>query len=526
MTAMAAPPEALGAITEGPPGPPQAKPPDEHGFQGALEDSLARTATAEGHKEAESGESVPTSGPASSAQEITSSASPGDQSATADSTSGPQSSTAPVAGKAHGHGRHQTPSSANAANQVTVDGPVQREENTASTSGEVTDGSASSAVDAQSIAGASLKVTANATGNPPTLSQSTGTEVTSTDVATAQKSAAAQAEAPVSSITQVPPSSNGETSHSPSADMAAAGDVVALSDSSSGAPAQGTSSGAPAEDTSNGAGSNASTSVRPQMPWLDASTPAGGTQAGSKTPVDAGAAPVSPLLEGTSKDAHLPPGVASTQSSTTPVAHSAIANRLSPVSQSMTATTQAATSAEASSNGVSTGGQAVSGTPDLAAPTTSPAANSTPWSDGANLQQTIETIHATVALASRQGAASAQIQLEPAELGVVKIHLTQTSEGLLARVSAETAAGAQAIASGQGELHQTLSSLGISLLRLDLGGSFARQEAQARGNAPQGSHQQAGRLGDIGEQPEEADAVTSVTAVSLSPNSALIDVLA
>jgi flagellar hook-length control protein FliK len=155
-----------------------------------------------------------------------------------------------------------------------------------------------------------------------------------------------------------------------------------------------------------------------------------------------------------------------------------------------------------------------------AAPTAG--AQALPFTYGANMQETIETIHATVALASRLGAAQAQISLEPAELGAVRIHLAQTSEGLVARVSAETVAGAQAIASGQSELQNTLSSLGVSLLRLDVG-SFAQQQPQAGGQSPQGPHQQ--RTGST-HASAEAEEIASTSTVSLSPNSALIDVLA
>jgi flagellar hook-length control protein FliK len=141
------------------------------------------------------------------------------------------------------------------------------------------------------------------------------------------------------------------------------------------------------------------------------------------------------------------------------------------------------------------------------------------------MQETIETIHATLALASRQGAAQAQISLEPAELGAVRIHLTQTSEGLTARVSAETVAGAQAIASGQSELHNTLSSLGISLLRLDVG-AFAHQEAHTGGQSPQQSRQARPQAapGALTQDAEETS--TTSGTISLSSNSALIDVLA
>ena len=46
-------------------------------------------------------------------------------------------------------------------------------------------------------------------------------------------------------------------------------------------------------------------------------------------------------------------------------------------------------------------------------------------------------------------------------------------------MSAETPAAAQALADGRSELHQSLSSLGVSLLRLDIG-SFGQSEARDR----------------------------------------------
>ena len=74
-----------------------------------------------------------------------------------------------------------------------------------------------------------------------------------------------------------------------------------------------------------------------------------------------------------------------------------------------------------------------------------------------------------------RGATQARIALQPDELGQISIHLSQTSEGLLARVTADTAAAAQALADGRAELHQSLSSLGVSLLRLDIGSSGQSQ---------------------------------------------------
>jgi flagellar hook-length control protein FliK len=193
-----------------------------------------------------------------------------------------------------------------------------------------------------------------------------------------------------------------------------------------------------------------------------------------------------------------------------------------------------ATEGEApSSSATGTSFQALDGSPSASvtatgAPSDQPqlqANSSTTASYAPRMQQAIETIHATVALASRQGAAQAQISLEPAELGAVKIHLTQTSEGLIARVSAQTAAGAEAIASGRSELHSTLSSLGVSLLRLDIG-SFSGQQTNRGGHAPADLQRQSKqeRLEEEGEP--EATTEASTRTVSLYAGGSLVDVLA
>ncbi len=87
------------------------------------------------------------------------------------------------------------------------------------------------------------------------------------------------------------------------------------------------------------------------------------------------------------------------------------------------------------------------------------------------MQDTIDAIRATIEIAARQGYAQARIELQPEELGHISIRLLQTSEGLRARVSADTPAGAQALNQGRSELRQTLTSLGVSVLHLDIGSS-------------------------------------------------------
>jgi len=101
-----------------------------------------------------------------------------------------------------------------------------------------------------------------------------------------------------------------------------------------------------------------------------------------------------------------------------------------------------------------------------------PNAGTSPLSiPGVPMQEMIDSIGATIELASRQGIAKARIELQPEELGHISIRLSQTSEGLRARVTADTPAAAQALSQGRSELRQSLSSLGLSLLQLDIGSS-------------------------------------------------------
>jgi soluble lytic murein transglycosylase-like protein len=149
---------------------------------------------------------------------------------------------------------------------------------------------------------------------------------------------------------------------------------------------------------------------------------------------------------------------------------------------------------------------------------------------GVGLQQAIEAVQATIELARSQGLSQARIALAPAELGEIRIHLSQTAEGLLARVTANTPAAAQALAGSRLELHQSLHSLGLAELRMDLG-SFQEPGAQGRADQP-ATHPLAsargGRLADTGDgdiDAPQAPAEPAPLHIALA-GSALIDVLA
>jgi flagellar hook-length control protein FliK len=117
---------------------------------------------------------------------------------------------------------------------------------------------------------------------------------------------------------------------------------------------------------------------------------------------------------------------------------------------------------------------------------------------GVGLQQAIETVNASIELAARSGLAQARIALEPEELGEIRIHLTQTSSGLLARVTAENPAAAQALAAGHVELRESLSSAGLSLARLQIG--HGEQMAASTGEGTAGGRDGAAGAGTAQSQ--------------------------
>jgi len=149
---------------------------------------------------------------------------------------------------------------------------------------------------------------------------------------------------------------------------------------------------------------------------------------------------------------------------------------------------------------------------------------------GVTMLEMIDSIRATIEIAARQGVTQARIALQPQDLGHIAIRLSQTSGGLLARVSAETPAAAQALAAGRAELHQSLSSLGVSLLRLDIG-SFGQPQAGARDGAFAGDPGGANGSGaasntDEVESPEALGEAGGAAAPAAIAGGELVDVLA
>jgi flagellar hook-length control protein FliK len=137
-----------------------------------------------------------------------------------------------------------------------------------------------------------------------------------------------------------------------------------------------------------------------------------------------------------------------------------------------------------------------------------------------NLAQTIEAVRATVELATRQGAARARIQLNPASLGSIRIHLTRTGDGLIARVIAERPEAAQALQQNGADLRRSLEATGLPLLRLDIEASDQRRPGAQNLNQPNS------RRAPQGQTEPDGPAITDPGVTPELPGRSLVNVLA
>ena len=133
----------------------------------------------------------------------------------------------------------------------------------------------------------------------------------------------------------------------------------------------------------------------------------------------------------------------------------------------------------------------------------------------------------TIELGARGGVSQARIQLAPPELGEIRITLHQTSDGLVAKVTAADGAAAETLQQGGAELRRSLESVGVTLLRLDIGsssqhGASAGQSEFAGGTTNRTSRETADEDSPTTDPASEAG---TATAVAL-PNGATINVLA
>ncbi len=167
--------------------------------------------------------------------------------------------------------------------------------------------------------------------------------------------------------------------------------------------------------------------------------------------------------------------------------------------------------------------------PASGTPSSAPAGEPSATGYGVDLQQTIEAVHATISLASRQGLSQARIALQPEELGEIRIHLSQSASGLVARITASTSAAAQALTEGRAELRSSLSSLGLTSLHLDTGafesGSQREGHAAPHSAASSPSARQAPDVEDESDT-SSLDPLSHPMPGAQPSRGALVDVLA
>jgi flagellar hook-length control protein FliK len=145
-----------------------------------------------------------------------------------------------------------------------------------------------------------------------------------------------------------------------------------------------------------------------------------------------------------------------------------------------------------------------------------------------DLQDAVDAVRANVTMAVRQGAAEARIALSPASLGTIRISLSQTSDGLVARVVADHPEAARTLLESSGELRSSLQASGLNLVRLDISSSGQQ------GSQPDASQQASDRRDSAGDQAstdsaddEDADRSQSASVNPLqSGNGLIVDVLA
>jgi flagellar hook-length control protein FliK len=144
------------------------------------------------------------------------------------------------------------------------------------------------------------------------------------------------------------------------------------------------------------------------------------------------------------------------------------------------------------------------------------------------LQEAVDAVRATFTAAAGTGISTARISLEPASLGGIKISLSQTADGLVARVTTDHPEAAQTLQQSAGDLRRSLEASGLSLLRLDIGSSGQQSLAGFTGSNQSGSQTGSGWYGgagaDASADAEEQSTPTELT-IELSSGS-LVNVLA
>lgn len=145
---------------------------------------------------------------------------------------------------------------------------------------------------------------------------------------------------------------------------------------------------------------------------------------------------------------------------------------------------------------------------------------------GMRLHQAVETVYAVIRMSQSSGITQARVQLHPAELGQIDIHLRQTPDGIVAKVVADAGQAANVLRHAGDELRRALQAQGLNLTHFDVDtasrderrSAFARHHGQPQ---RRGGRSAADAVGSIAV----TETSTEETTIRL-PNGVLIDVLA
>jgi flagellar hook-length control protein FliK len=504
VTDMSPPPPASGA----PPGaPPGAQP-----FGSALEHEMARTAQAEGQKRSP-GEDSRERGHAR----------PPHVRREDEAVTGLAVPSAATAVQATSTGDAPSPAEGEAAAPIAPD---------SGTAAAVAVPAPATAVQAQAPSVASAQAEVLATNPAPAESpEAAADQQAAASPEPTNGPAAPQGEESAVPVAQVP--AERQSAREPSSQSRPGGDAgLDVMAKSHGEPARGAGEALPAKDDAPAAEGSPSSALAPRERAGEA-TPSAAPQQGRETEigVQAQGARTAAPADGTSSGQ-------SEGDERRPEKHAAsvagrattIAGRAKGASTSVASARSSA--AEPASPGLPASGSAATGTQDGAA-VSAPAAPSAPAAAAnapqltvrAQLGEMIDAIQTTIELASRRGATQARIALQPEELGEIRIHLSQSADGIVARLTAATPAAAQALAAGRGELHQSLSSLGATLLQLDIG-TFEGRDRTRQEAAGEAAGGRAAAPAEEDDSIAPAEGASPVVAPSRGATGALVDVLA
>jgi flagellar hook-length control protein FliK len=248
-----------------------------------------------------------------------------------------------------------------------------------------------------------------------------------------------------------------------------------------------------------------------------------GTGGGDRAPAGAPQRPVAPPTTPASAAADAPTG--DVPQSQAAAAAPPAARAAAPAAQPAAATAAPASAPAAP------GGTAPHHVTEAFAPTETGAANGR----AVTLQHAVETVKLALRAGAERGVTHARITLTPVDLGSIDVHLRHTSDGLVARVVADSTGAAQLLQQSADDLRRTLEQQGVQLLRLDIGAS-GEQAGQAGAQRGFGAFADAGAgsggrrstlaagesvLGVAAERPAEQPRGT----LALS-NGVIVDVLA